>query len=403
MEAIQEFISGHQIIALAIVFGIMALGEYVSYLCKSWVPSGVVMMIVFILGFWTILPSTLASDAGIVPQVYVLSVLLLITHLGTLIDRKQMAAQWQTVVIALMGLVGIIVACTTVGSWIFGRDNAIVACPVLCGGAIAVGIMQDAATAAGNDQAALVAIVTFVMQGLFGMPITALCLKKEVARQRQFYKEGTLKAPESKKTAATGETKKIKFGSATWILFKLALVAVCGYLLQVLCEAIVGPNNTQYAISQYVWCLLLGFLATEIGFLPRNALHVANADGILITFLLGYLFCSFSMATPELIAPVLGIVLGLAVISTLFLALVAYIASKIFKNETFWTCMAIVCEAYLGFPLNVQLVGDALRFIEDPDEKAAVESQIQPKLVIAGFVCVTIVSVFVAGILANFV
>ena len=38
-----------------------------------------------------------------------------------------------------------------------------------------------------------------------------------------------------------------------------------------------------------------------------------------------------------------------------------------------------------------------------PEERAAVSGQVMPKMLIGGFVCVTIVSVLVAGILVKFI
>ena len=99
------------------------------------------------------------------------------------------------------------------------------------------------------------------------------------------------------------------------------------------------------------------------------------------------------------------IALGLAAISTVGLVLVSFLASKVFKkfNESFWGCFSIVLNAYLGFPLNVMLVNEAMERIEDPEERTALNNELMPKQLVAGFVCVTIVSVFVAGIFAKLV
>ena len=41
--------------------------------------------------------------------------------------------------------------------------------------------------------------------------------------------------------------------------------------------------------------------------------------------------------------------------------------------------------------------------IEDPEEREVLNGEIMPKQLVAGFVCVTIVSVFVAGVFAKLV
>ena len=65
MQAIQEFITANPYIAFGILVAIMALGDVVSKVSKGWFPSGLAIMILLVAGFWTILPATLAADAGI--------------------------------------------------------------------------------------------------------------------------------------------------------------------------------------------------------------------------------------------------------------------------------------------------------------------------------------------------
>ena len=395
MAAIQAYISSNQLLALSILLVIMVLGEYVSKITKGKVPSALIMMIGLIAGFWTILPADLAKAAGLTPAIYNMTVVMLIVHLGTLINKKQMIDQWHTVVISLMAIAGICLFTLTIGSVIFGWDNAVASTPVLCGAAIASAIMSEAAKALGNTTAQLVAVVTMVTQAVIGFPLTALCLRKETERLHVLYGNGTL-APVAAAGNTQGKTKagkKEKFWSATTILCKLAVIALISYMLQLL---------TKGLVSQYVWCLLLGFFANEFGLLESDALGKAKSDGFMMTILIGYLFCSFSFATPKLLLPVLGITLGLTVIAAIGLAAIAFLSTKIFHKETFWGCFAVTLNAFLGFPLNVMLVNEALNNIEDPKEKETLSSEIMPKMLVAGFLCVTIVSVIVAGILKNY-
>jgi hypothetical protein len=398
MEAVKTYISSTQYLAFAIILAAMVAGELVSKKTKGWIPSALVMMILLIAGFWTVLPATLADNAGLSSGIYKITVVLLIIHLGTLINRKQMAAQWRTVIISLLGILGICIISLSIGVLIFGKANAVAATPVLTGAAIAASIMSEAAKAANNPQAQLVALMTMVVQGLVGFPVTAYCLRKEIKRLDKLYTSGNLHGEaivQKTSSAASNTTAKEKFWSVNTILLKLSVIALISYFLQIL---------THGWVSQYVWCLIFGFAANEFGFLESDALGKAKSDGMLMTFLLGYLFCSFSFATPKLLLPVIGITLGLTVIATLGLTIIAFVAHKIFKtSESFWSCYAIVLNAFLGFPLNVMLVNEALSDIKDTEKSKAISSIIMPKMLVAGFVCVTIVSVLVAGILKNFI
>lgn len=392
MESIQTLISGNQYIAIACVLAVMVVGDLVSKWTQGKVPSGVAIMLLLIAGFWSgILPTDLATAAGLGGKMYVLAVALLVTHLGTLISRKQMIEQWKTVVICFIGLFFLCLVTVGVGSFIFGKANAVSAAPVLAGGAVAAAIMQEAANAVGNSQAALVALVAMNMQGLVGMPIEAAAVRKQVQELHQKYVAGELTA------ATTGEAsegaKKENKDNTNMILFKLVLCVIVAYYLQVL---------TAGNLSIYVACLLVGFVASELGFLPDSALTKANSDGFLMFVLLGTLFCGFSAVTPELIAPVFISVLGLLALATVGLVIAALISAKVFsKDETFFSSMGIVVNCFLGFPLNVMIGNEALNSIEDPEEKKVLTGIVIPKLLVAGFICVTIVSVVIAGVMKS--
>lgn len=395
MQAVKDLISANPYYAFGILMAIMAAGDIVSHVTKGWFPSGLAILFLIVAGFWTILPATLAADAGIAAGTFKVAVVLLITHLGTMIKTKQMIAQWRTVVISLMGIVAICVFCMLIGAPIFGRMNAIVAAPVLTGAAIAASIMAEAAASVGDSQAQLLAMVVMSVQQLYGMPLCAFAIRKECERLGVEYKAGRLKAT-AESSEENAKKRKSRLVTANTILTKLMLVVILAYLLE---------KATKGYVSTYVWCLVLGFVASETGFLEENALGKAKADGYLMIILLGYLFCSLSYATWEMLRPVLLISIGMAAVSTVGLVGAAFIASKIFKkyDESFWGCFSVVLNAYLGFPLNVMLVNEAMSRIEDPEEREVLNGEIMPKQLVAGFVCVTIVSVFVAGVFAKLV
>lgn len=172
--------------ALLLVF---AISEILAKVTKGWVPSVLVIMILMLVGFSTgLFPKTIIDDAGVSDALFKVACGLLVTHLGTLISRKEMAAQWKTVIISLMGVAAITIICLTLGTALFGFDNAIAAAPPLAGGAIATAMMSSAATEAGKTSAALVAIVCLSLQGLVGYPLTSFCLKKETRRLTKLYR-----------------------------------------------------------------------------------------------------------------------------------------------------------------------------------------------------------------------
>lgn len=380
-----------QFSALVVLFGVMVVSELVARATKGRVPSALTMSVLLLAGFWTILPADLTTTAGITGPVFSLVVSMLVVHLGTLISRRQMIAQWRTVVIALMGVAGICLICLTLGSAVFGWDNAVAATPTITGAAVATTIMSTRATEVGNTTAALIAIVCMTMQGLVGYPVAAVCLGKETRRLHELYQKGQL----TQGTASSDEEipMRIPYSSPAFILFKLVLVGLISYELQQL---------TMGYVNQYVWCLLLGFAFHEAGLLESNAMNKANAYGLAINILLLYLFGQLSSSTPETILPVAVVSLSLVLMAAVGLFIVALIASRL-TRESFSMSFAIALNAFFGFPVNVMLTEEALAVnVKDEEERSVISSQIMPKMLVAGFTSVTIVSVLVAGILVNY-
>lgn len=375
--------------ALLLVF---AISEILAKVTKGWVPSVLVIMILMLVGFSTgLFPKTIIDDAGVSDALFKVACGLLVTHLGTLISRKEMAAQWKTVIISLMGVASIAVICLTLGTALFGFDNAIAAAPPLAGGAIATAMMSSAANEAGKTSAALVAIVCLSLQGLVGYPLTSFCLKKETKRLTKLYRNGEFKAT----TAASEDKKdeKKRATSTTIILLKLALITLAAYWID---------YATKGYIPMYVVCLLLGFAAHELKLVETDALHEASSYGFVMTVLMMGLFKTLASSGTDGIASVVGISAALVVFATVAMGLMALLASKIFK-QSFFMCYAIVLNAFSGFPINMLITTEAINInTEEGDERDNITAEIMPKMLVAGFVCVTIVSVLLAGILVRF-
>lgn len=376
--------------ALLLVF---AISEILAKVTKGWVPSVLVIMILMLVGFSTgLFPKTIIDDAGVSDALFKVACGLLVTHLGTLISRKEMAVQWKTVIISLMGVASIAVICLTLGTALFGFDNAIAAAPPLAGGAIATAMMSSAANEAGKTSAALVAIVCLSLQGLVGYPLTSFCLKKETKRLTKLYRNGEFKAT----TAASEEKKdekKKRATSTTIILLKLALINLAAYWID---------YATKGYIPMYVVCLLLGFAAHELKLVETDALHEASSYGFIMTTLMMGLFKTLASSGTDGIASVVGISAALVVFATVAMGLMALLASKIFK-QSFFMCYAVVLNAFSGFPINMLITTEAINInTEEGDERDNITAEIMPKMLVAGFVCVTIVSVLLAGILVRF-
>lgn len=378
--------------AFTVLLLVFAISEIVAKVSKGWVPSVLVIMILMLAGFSTgLFPKTMIDDAGVSDELFKIACGLLVTHLGTLISRKEMAAQWKTVIISLMGVASIAIICLTLGTALFGFDNAVAATPPLAGGAIATAMMSTAANEAGKTSAALVAIVCLSLQGLVGYPLTSFCLKKETKRLVKLYRNGEFKAA----TAASEDKKseKKRATSTTIILLKLALITLAAYWID---------YATNSYVPMYVVCLLLGFAAHELKLVETDALHEASSYGFVMTVLMMGLFKTLASSGTDGIGSVVGISAALVGLATVAMGLMALLASKIFK-QSFYMCYAIVLNAFSGFPINMLITTEAVNIsTEEGEERANITAEVMPKMLVAGFVCVTIVSVLLAGVLVRF-
>ena len=92
------------IIGFTIILAILVIGDTISTATKAVIPSVFVQALLFMVGFWTILPKDIVTTEGFA-NLSLLAMYLLITHMGTMLDLKQLIDQWKTVVIACAGLV----------------------------------------------------------------------------------------------------------------------------------------------------------------------------------------------------------------------------------------------------------------------------------------------------------
>lgn len=158
------------------------IGEYVSTITKAWIPSVFVTACIMLVGYWTIFPKEMITNAGLMPFANTIAIFLLIVHIGTIISIQQLIRQWKTVVICLFGLLGMCVIGYYVGSLFMDRTLIIAGLPPLTGGIVAATIMQMAASKAGLMTASVFAITMYCIQGFAGYPLTAIRLRLSVCR-----------------------------------------------------------------------------------------------------------------------------------------------------------------------------------------------------------------------------
>lgn len=394
--------------ALAFVICAIAyiIGEYVSTITKAWIPSVFVTAVVLLLGYWTVIPKEVVTDAGLIPFANTIGIYLLITHMGTVISVKQLVEQWRTIVICLTGLAGMCIIGYFVGSMFMDRELVIAGLPPLTGGIVAATTMQTAAQEAGLELAALFAIAMYCVQGFAGYPLTAICLQKygrdllkdlrsgktvlTEQQKEEMYKVGMTVVADDSKTKKLLPRIPDKWNTPIVMLGKLGLIA---YLASILGTVVPVANN----LSGVIWALLLGIIFTYIGFLDTNLLNRANSYQITMFALMMYVFDGLKDCTPDMLKAIIGPMIILIVVGVIGMAVFSFIISKILKMH-FALAFANGLTALYGFPCDAIITESTCKALgANDEERAYLMSKMFPSMITGGFITVTITSVIIAG------
>lgn len=386
------------LLAFAIVSSIFALGDIISIKSKSLISVLFVGSVFYLVGFWTIFP----DDLNTIAQLQGLGAMMigvLITHMGTLMNIRQLMDQWRTVVVALAALVGIGILVYGGGTLLFGREIAIVAAPPISGGVVAGLIMTEAAAARGLTELSVLATLLVVVQGFVGYPLASFCLTREARRVVAGELTQVEAAVQPKAEMDNGVLKfrlppmPEKYQTSFVLIAKTAIVA---YAAVSLANAIPGVP-----IHPYVMTLIFGIIAAEIGLLETDTLTKANAFGLAILALMAIIMTNLNQATPEMLAGLLAPLVGTLILG----AIGIFIASSLVGRMVGLTpemASAIGLSALFGFPGTFILSHEAAKAIAtNEEERQQILDHILPKMLVAGFITVTIASVVMAGLFAN--
>ena len=399
-------------LAFVLCAAVYIIGEVVSTATKAWIPSVFVTAAIILVGYWTVLPTTLISDAVLIPFGSTIGIYLLITHMGTVISIKQLLEQWKTIVVCLAGLAGMCVLALFVCPLLMDRSFVVAGLPPLTGGIVAATTMMEAANAAGLKEAAVFAIAMYCVQGFAGYPLTAVCLQLEGKKLIKGYRAGEYKL-ESAVSDVDAVNGKLNNGTveehkklipplpANWngpvvILLKLGIVS---WLATQLGTIVIPVINMK--ISGAVYALVLGVIFTSIGFLDENAINKANSYGIIMFALMMYVFDGLNGCTPEMLGNIIGPMILLIVVGVAGMVILCFIASKILK-VSFLMATATALTALYGFPPNAIITeATCTALAQTPEEKEFLMSKMFPPMIVGGFTTVTITSVVIAGIFAE--
>lgn len=384
------------LLAFTLIFIVYAIGDAIATKTKGVVSMMLFAFIFYLIGFWTFLPSTALQDSGFTAVSNAL-VCLLMVHIGTTIKLRDFVEQWKTVVISLAACAGVCFGICFIATMFIDRGYALVGGPILSGAIVAALIMQEAAQAIGREDLVVFASVILVVQNFIGIPIASLCLKSEAKRLKALITGENLMAGAGGQMQDKSAMRLIpqipaKYLSGNVIIAKLAVVSVLSTMI---------ANATDGKLNKLVVCLVLGVLLKEVGVLEESSITRANGSVFVMAAAPIAAFIGLVNATPQML---MGQIVPLAivvVIGLICLVISAVGIGKIF-HYSWQMSTALGRSALFGFPTTYILANEIANSVgENEAEQNFLRSRLQPNMVIAGIVTVSISSVIFAGIVAN--
>jgi MFS family permease len=398
------------VLAFVIVMLVWTVSDLVAQRTRSLLSSLFVASIIFLVGFLTgLFPEDLLASSSLLALAGVV-VGFVIVHLGTMISLDDFKKQWKTLLVGIATVIGIGLALLLAG-FLFGPrisgsaadgyaqalDFVIAGTGALSGGAISVLIVQEAALGVGLTSIAVFPVLIAALQGLIGFPLTSVILRREAARLKAEYRAGTLAPVE-----VPGDDAPHDDAQQSRLPAPLRTTAGTLFVVGVVVLVSLGINNlTDGILNTFVVALILGIGLRTTRVLKPSVLSGIDAFGLMMIAVMILVFGPLAtvkpsdvtaLAGPLLIAFVFGVV-GIAGFSALVGKLLGYSVPM---------SVAIGLTSLYGFPGTMILSQEAAKGAgETPEEVAAIEHEILPKMIVAGFSTVTITSVVITSIIAG--
>jgi hypothetical protein len=395
------------VLAFVVVMLVWTVSDWVAKKTKSLLSSLFVASIIFLIGFMTgvfptdlLVASSLLGIAGVV-------VGFIIVHLGTMISLDDFKKQWKTLLIGIATVLGIGVLLLAAGA-IFGggprnvtdygdliatgRDFAIAGIGALSGGTISVLIIQEAALGIGLTTVAAFPVLIAALQGLFGFPLTSLLLRREAARLKDEYRAGRLEAPVAQEAGPAAEGRLPAFLRTTpGTLFCVGVTVLLS----------IGINNlTNGTLNTFVVALIFGIVLRSTGVFKPSVLTGIDSLGLMMLAIMIMIFGPLATLKPADLAALAGPLAIAFAFGLVGIAVFSLVVGKLL-GYSIPMSIAIGLTALYGFPGTMILSQEAAKGAgETPEEVAAIEGEILPKMIVAGFSTVTITSVIVTSIIA---
>lgn len=382
------------VISLTILLVIYAVSELISRKTNGIIDTVLTISILALVGFWTgILPKNLFTNSGV--EAFGMAVVgLMLTSLGTTINLAELKRQWKVVLIAILGAIGSCILIVLVALLVNRKNFGIVGAPIFAGGNAATLVLLNALRAKNMQLLSTYALAVLTFQNLIGIPVATYALRKEA---RRYLGSGEMELAEKAQTQETPKRRPLQlpeiFDTPIINLAKLGVVASLSYGVSLLIHG---------TINYLVLCFIFGIIFYQLGFLSDSIMDKTSSSGM-ITFLVTIVILgSLANTTPRTVMAVLVPLLVCLVVGTIGVLVTAIISAKVI-NVSREMAVALGMTCTFGFPTTMILSQEVASSTgQNSEEQTALENYLLPKMITAGLVTVTLVSVFFAGFAVNY-
>lgn len=385
---------------LFVCLAFFGIGDFLSVVTKAKVSSVFVSLLLFLIAFMTgIIPPDIIKQAGLA-DFGKWSILFIVFSLGTTLNLHELVDEWRTLAVSFLAMALVVVVGFAMMP-IIGKNEALVAIPIVNGGIVATQIMTTAALEHGFALAAALGTIVYAVQKFFGTPFAShFGIKEAETVIEEYRRTGINRYKKAPKKTEDGKAAKENFFEAHkkyyGVFVSLAITAFFAWL-----SFVIGKLT---GVSAPIWALLLGVVAASLGIVPKNILLHAKSLGIFNVACFATIIPSLAKIRPEDLIG-LGIntlIIFAGVFLVLYLAFAVLPCWKILGSKNI--SLAVSVGQLLGFPATYLIANEVAKAVgKDDKEREVILDAILPKYLVAGFATVSSVSVLIAGALAPFI
>ena len=268
----------------------------------------------------------------------------------------------------------------------------------VAGGGQAAMIFIDFAKNIGDSKLIALVLCVMNMQFILGYPLCHFGLRKSMKTRIE---HNQIPLPAAQTVTSTAERKNL-IPIPSFLKDNLFYTF---FILALICKisSVLGEMTN---LSPYIFYIIFGFIAAEIGLLEHNCLVKTGCMNVLMTILYLSLMADFvTMKIGDVGAVAIDFFIVMAV-GLVGCILTGIVMGKILKTDIY-EAFALSIACMVGYPVTVQITEEALTAIraenkDIADETAAcLKAYYEPKVVISGIVSISLVTGLLAGVITS--